>query len=64
MRKSVKRNMIKKFKAIRLVQGLDVGSEKDVLNAWQYLHDSGSINDLAEKYKLILELFIEKGKIK
>tara|TARA_B100000902_G_scaffold378663_1_gene412136 strand:- start:1699 stop:1869 length:171 start_codon:yes stop_codon:yes gene_type:complete len=56
--------MIKKFKAIRLVQGLDVGSEKDVLNAWQYLHDSGSINDLAEKYKLILELLIEKGKIK
>lgn len=64
MRRSVKRNMIKKFKAIRLVQGLDVGSEKDVLNAWQYLHDSGSINDLTEKYKLILELLIEKGKIK
>jgi hypothetical protein len=51
------------FNAVALIEGRTEGSEEEVLEAWQYLVDTGVIHSLQGSLQRMASDFIEQGLI-
>ena len=55
---------MKKYEAVGLAEGFIEGTEEEVINAWQYLLDSGMVWTLQGWFGRAAKTLIEEGIIK
>lgn len=51
------------YQAVALAEGFEEGTEEDVLDAWQHLHDSGLAYQLQGSFGRTAASLIEQGLI-
>ena len=49
------------YRAVGLAEGFEQGTEKEIIEAWQYLHDTGIAYDLQGWFGRTARNLIEEG---
>ena len=57
-------NKLTTYRAVGLAEGFEEGTEEEVIEAWQYLHDTGIAYELQGWFGRTAQYLIENGIIR
>ena len=56
-------NKLTTYRAVGLAEGFEEGTEEEVIEAWQYLHDTGHAYNLQGWFGRTAQQLIKEGRI-